>query len=79
MIEARSRAGLTQEELAERMGTTQPVVARLESGRIRPSTHGGWRGRGSVLTLQHFRLHLRHGKTTETGTCRRSLPCHGQA
>lgn len=38
MIEARSRAGLTQEELAERMGTTQPVVARLESGRIRPST-----------------------------------------
>lgn len=38
VIEARSRAGLTQEELAERMGTTQPVVARLESGRIRPST-----------------------------------------
>ncbi len=38
VIEARSRAGLTQEELAERMGTTQPVVARLESGRTRPST-----------------------------------------
>jgi len=38
VIEARSRAGLPQEELAERMGTTQPVVARLESGRIRPST-----------------------------------------
>ncbi|MGH8585945.1 MAG: helix-turn-helix domain-containing protein [Gammaproteobacteria bacterium] len=38
MIEARSRAGLTQDELAKRMGTTQPVVARLESGRIRPST-----------------------------------------
>ena len=38
VIEARSRGGLSQEEPAERMGTTQPVVARLESGRIRPST-----------------------------------------
>lgn len=38
MVEARSRAGLTQHELAERMGTTQPAVARLESGRALPST-----------------------------------------
>ena len=37
VIEARNRAGLTQEELARRMGTTQPVVARLESGGTRPS------------------------------------------
>ena len=37
LIEARTRAGLTQAELAERMETTQPVVARLESGRARPS------------------------------------------
>jgi transcriptional regulator with XRE-family HTH domain len=37
MIDARSRAGLTQEQLAQKMGTTQPVVARLESGRTRPS------------------------------------------
>jgi ribosome-binding protein aMBF1 (putative translation factor) len=37
VIDARSRAGLTQQELATRMGTTQPVVARLESGRTRPS------------------------------------------
>lgn len=37
VIDARSRAGLTQTELARRMGTTQPVVARLESGRTRPS------------------------------------------
>ena len=37
VIHARNRAGLTQEELARRMGTTQPVVARLESGRTRPS------------------------------------------
>jgi transcriptional regulator with XRE-family HTH domain len=38
MIEARARAGLTQEELAERMKTSQSVIARLESGRTRPST-----------------------------------------
>lgn len=38
MVEARARAGLTQGQLAKRMGTTQPVVARLESGRVRPST-----------------------------------------
>jgi len=34
---ARNRAGLTQEELARRMGTTQPAVARMESGRTLPS------------------------------------------
>ena len=38
LIEARSRAGLTQSELAERMETTQSAVARLESGRVLPST-----------------------------------------
>lgn len=38
LIEARSRAGLTQQQLAKRMHTTQAVIARLESGRVRPST-----------------------------------------
>ena len=38
MIEARAGAGLTQEQLAERMHTTQAVIARLESGRVKPST-----------------------------------------
>jgi len=38
MIEARTRAGLTQEQLAQRMHTTQAVIARLESGRVKPST-----------------------------------------
>jgi ribosome-binding protein aMBF1 (putative translation factor) len=36
MIEARARAGLTQQQLAERMHTTQAVIARLESGRVKP-------------------------------------------
>jgi transcriptional regulator with XRE-family HTH domain len=37
MIEARSKAGLTQEELAERMQTSQSTIARLESGKTMPS------------------------------------------
>ncbi len=37
LIAARSRAGLTQGEVAQRMGTTQSVVARLESGKRAPS------------------------------------------
>jgi ribosome-binding protein aMBF1 (putative translation factor) len=38
MIEARARAGLTQEQLAARMRTKQAVIARLESARVKPST-----------------------------------------
>lgn len=37
LIAARTRAGLSQSEVAQRMGTTQSVVARLESGRRPPS------------------------------------------
>jgi len=37
LIEARKRAHLTQEDVAKRMGTTQSVVARLESGHPLPS------------------------------------------
>ena len=44
LIEARARAGLTQEQVAQRMGTTQAVIARLEGGSAQPST----------LTLRRF-------------------------
>ena len=38
LIEARTRAGLTQEQVARRMKTTQAVIARLEGGGSKPST-----------------------------------------
>ncbi len=38
LIKARADADMTQEQVAQAMGTTQAVVARLESGRARPST-----------------------------------------
>ncbi len=37
MIRARKHADLTQKELAERMGTTQTQIARMEGGHL-PST-----------------------------------------
>ena len=37
MVDARQSAGLTQAELARRMGTSQSVVARLESARHMPT------------------------------------------
>ena len=32
----KARGNMTQEELAQAMGTTQAVIARLESGRVKP-------------------------------------------
>ncbi|WP_291322511.1 helix-turn-helix transcriptional regulator [Desulfonatronospira sp.] len=37
LIRARVRAGMTQQQVAEKMGTTQSTVARLESGGTMPS------------------------------------------
>src|SRR5437762_1109571 len=37
IIDARRRAGLTQQQLAERAATAQSSIARLESGQANPS------------------------------------------
>jgi len=36
LIKLRSEAGLTQAELAEKIGTTQSAIARMESGKVLP-------------------------------------------
>jgi transcriptional regulator with XRE-family HTH domain len=38
LIEVRTAAGLSQSQLARRMKTSQSYIARIESGRVRPST-----------------------------------------
>jgi transcriptional regulator with XRE-family HTH domain len=45
-LNARAAAGVTQAEVAERIGTTQSAVARLESGRGKHSP--------SIATLQKY-------------------------
>ncbi len=37
LIAARKKAGLTQKQVAERMGTKQAAIARMEGGRQKPS------------------------------------------
>lgn len=58
LVATRARAGLTQAEVAERMGTTQSVVARLEGGRRQPSMRTVQRyaqaiGCRAVMRLEH--------------------------
>ena len=61
-LKARTAAGVTQAEIAERIGTTQSAVARLESGRGKHSP--------SIATLEKYahalgcRLELRLVKET---------------
>jgi ribosome-binding protein aMBF1 (putative translation factor) len=38
LLRARKRTGLSQAELAARMGTSQSAIARMESGEALPST-----------------------------------------
>jgi DNA-binding XRE family transcriptional regulator len=45
MLKARSRAGLTQDNVAERMGTTKSAISRLESA----AKHAP-----SIATLQRY-------------------------
>lgn len=58
LIAARARVGLTQVEVAQRMGTTQSTVARLEGGKDMPSLRSVQRyaeaiGCRAVVRLEH--------------------------
>jgi transcriptional regulator with XRE-family HTH domain len=48
LFQARTKAGLTQAEVAERMGTKTPAVARLEAG------GGSKKHSPSIATLQKY-------------------------
>jgi len=65
MIEARARAGLTQEQLAERMKTSQSAIARMESGRTIPS--GSTLKRFARATGTRLRIRFEPDKTGNRG------------
>jgi ribosome-binding protein aMBF1 (putative translation factor) len=53
LIKARGTAGLTQDQVARRMKTSRSFIARLESGRVFPSTR----------TLQRYAIATGHRLT----------------
>ncbi len=69
-LKARAAAGITQAQVAERIGTTQSAIARLESGSGKHSP--------SLATLQKYahalgcRLELRLVKEARKAECRKS-------
>lgn len=71
VLKARAAAGLTQAEVAARIGTTQSAIARLESAEPRHSP--------SIATLQRYaqalgyrvRIRLVKGEKHSSGTTRR--------
>lgn len=68
LLRARQRAGLTQAEVAARMGTKTPAVARLEAG------GGSRRHSPSIATLRRYaeavgcRLEIRLRSTRKRST-----------
>ena len=56
LIQARTTANLTQEQVADRMGTTQSVVARMESGKPLPSLKSVARYAAAVNSRIELRL-----------------------
>lgn len=65
LIKARSDADMTQEAVAQAMGTTQTVIARLESGRQMPSTRT--LQRFAKATGSRLRISFERAKRSERG------------
>ncbi len=61
ILEARTASGLTQQELANLVGTTQPVIARLEDADYEGHSLGMLRRIAAALNLT-LELRFRSGK-----------------
>jgi ribosome-binding protein aMBF1 (putative translation factor) len=72
LIKARSEADMTQEQVAQAMGTTQAVVARLESGKVLPSTRTLERFAKATHSRLRISFEPRHLTQTPTGKATRS-------
>lgn len=68
VIRARASAGLTQGQLAERMGTKEDVVARWEGGKVLPST----RTLARLAKATGTRLRMSFAPAGDGGTMRRA-------
>jgi ribosome-binding protein aMBF1 (putative translation factor) len=67
LIKARGEADMTQEQVAAAMGTTQAVVARLESGRVLPSTRTLERFAKATHTRLRISFEPEHGRSALKG------------
>jgi ribosome-binding protein aMBF1 (putative translation factor) len=62
LIELRQKAGLSQRELARKIKTSQPCIARLESGRYQNVSMRFLRKVGHALGVEP-QIHFKHLKT----------------
>ena len=67
---ARTKAGLSQRDLARRAGTAQSVVARIEQGATSPT----WETLTRLLTAAGFELDARLGLRTDPSHMLRDVP-----
>mgnify|MGYP001127665313 CR=1 FL=1 len=77
VIELRQAAGLTQKQLAERAGTSQPAIARLESGRYRNVSISFLRRIGGVVGAVP-RVHFHRTPARRAQRSRRSTHATGR-
>ena len=68
IYDARTKAGLTQEQLAKRVGSTQPVIARLENADYRGHSLPMLQRIANALNGQ-LEIHLVFGKRRLKAAC----------
>ncbi len=77
LIDARAKSNLTQAEIAERMGTSQSYVARLEGGRVSPTIKALKRYAEATGTRLRFRFEPLDKSSLHTPAARKGKSAHG--